>query len=176
MRICLLFAHGDDYLRCYLLSVIRKNLAMHRRTPLWFLFGLLAAPALSFADTAAPPVLASHGRAVASFWGIRQDCFFDGMIADAVASRAVIGSPIRALSVPRNAATMGCFGKACVEKSAKSRPAQTSICQAGHWWRGRRVCRARPTGHKLRLWKYLPATDSVLERRRFVDRMVFKPG
>ena len=155
----------DDYLRCYLLSVIRKNLAMHRRTPLWLpLFGLLAAPALGFADTAAPPVSASHGRAVASFWGIRQDCFFDGMIADAVASRAVIGSPIRALSVPRNAATMGCFGKACVEEIRKESACADLDLSGGviggeaaeFVEQGQRV-------YKLRLWKYLPATDSVLE-------------
>ena len=93
---------------------------MHRRTTLLLPFlGLLAVPALGFADQA-PSSSANSARAPVLFWGIRQECFLDGMVGDAVASRSAVGNvPMRALQVARNAQTMSCFGKACIDEIRK---------------------------------------------------------
>lgn len=138
---------------------------MHRRTTLLLPFlGLLAVPALGFADQA-PSSSATSARAPVLFWGIRQECFVDGMVGDAIASRAAVGSvPMTALRVARNAGTMTCFGKACIDEIRKDAGCSSLDLSGGVI--GGEAAEITEQGqriYKLHLWKYVAATDSVIE-------------
>lgn len=48
------------------------------------------------------------------FWGVRQGCFLDGMVWDALHVRDAAGT-VRRLSVPMSEDTKNCFGEDCIK-------------------------------------------------------------
>ncbi len=136
----------------------------------------LGAPALCAAEKTtvrqenSPPV---------AFWGIREGCFFDGMVGQALESRSAVGGlPIRVLHVPRTALAIGCTGKNCVDL-LRTESACSGLDLSGGVIGGEatEVGDAGRRFHKLRLWKHTPGSETLVEHEAVCesasDRSVF---
>ena len=96
------------------------------------------------------------------FWGVRQGCFLDGMVWDALHVRDAEGT-VRRLSVPMSEDTKNCFGEACI-KALRAGGCGNLNLSGGVW--GGEVTEVPDQGGrvaKVRLWKTVPERNAIEE-------------
>jgi len=96
------------------------------------------------------------------FWGVRQGCFLDGMVWDALRGRDAEGT-VRRLSVPMTEDTKNCFGEDCI-KALRAGGCGNLNLSGGVW--GGEVTEVPDQGGrvaKVRLWKRVSESTAVEE-------------